>query len=265
MRSGRKDMLGHIVGEWFTCDPLDDVAGQPDAIVRIGRNIAGRKQPTWQRVSQPASEWLRRPVGRKNILGMLLEPRPMGHEAAKRDRHAAIRRRDVEIQIVVHIAIEIELALLDELHHRDPGKELRDRAGAYQRLIRGHRAPALDVGVAIAAGKQDAAILDHDRDRARDLQAGKLVRHQRIEKGREIGVRDRVHGRRRCWLSERRPRSKDSDGADEQRQPEKVPRQDVVHGAAVDPVRYRDPQAGAQRQLHSVTRGRHDGLPKLAD
>ena len=48
-----------------------------------------------------------------------------------------IGRRDLEVlQVRVDVGIEIELALLDQLHDRGPGEQLRDRAGAEQRLRR---------------------------------------------------------------------------------------------------------------------------------
>src|SRR5262245_11705022 len=162
-------MLGYIGGEWFAGDPLDNVAGQPHTVVRIGGHIARRVQAPWQRASEPGAKWFGFPVRREEIFSMLLEPCPMGHKAAKSDRHAAVGRRNVEIQIVVHVTIEIELALLDKLLHHDPSEKLRDRAWAYQRLVRRHRPPALNVGIAIAAGKLSATVLDHHHDCACDL------------------------------------------------------------------------------------------------
>src|SRR5262245_2916175 len=54
----------------------------------------------------------------------------------------------------------------------------------------------LDIGIAIAFGKQDAAVLDHYGDRAGDLEARELVFNQRIEESFEIGSRKLVDSRR---------------------------------------------------------------------
>jgi len=46
----------------------------------------------------------------------------MGHDVAQRNR-LGIRRGNPEIQVIVHIAVKIQLALLDLLHDRGPGKQ----------------------------------------------------------------------------------------------------------------------------------------------
>jgi len=87
----------------------------------------------------------------------------MGHEAAERDRNAAIRRRDGEIEIGTDIPIEIQLAPFDELHDRDTLEQLLDRGDVHQRAIRRHRPAGFDIGAAIPSGGQHLAILDnHD-------------------------------------------------------------------------------------------------------
>ncbi len=63
-----------------------------------------------------------------------------------------------EVEIAVHIGIEIELALLDQLHHRGPGRQLRNGAGTKQRGGRIDRLARRHVGVAIALLQRRRAI-----------------------------------------------------------------------------------------------------------
>ena len=62
---------------------------------------------------------------------MVLEARAMPQQAPQGDGNAALRRWDGEIEICVHVAVEIELALVHELHHGDAGEQLGDRAGPH--------------------------------------------------------------------------------------------------------------------------------------
>ena len=58
---------------------------------------------------------------------------------------------NLEIEIAVDVGVEVELALLDLLHHRGPGEELRDRAGTEQGARGIDRRALRDVGIAEAA------------------------------------------------------------------------------------------------------------------
>jgi hypothetical protein len=67
--------------------------------------------------------------GRIRILGydalaLLLEAGGVLHEVAHRDRFS-FAPRNLKIEVLIHVSIEIDLALLDELHHRGPSEELR--------------------------------------------------------------------------------------------------------------------------------------------
>jgi hypothetical protein len=79
----------------------------------------------------------------------VLEARRVRHEVAERDRLAEIWR-DLEIEVVVDVAIQIELAQLHLLHHRCPSEELADRTGAEQRPLGIDRLSFLNIGVAVA-------------------------------------------------------------------------------------------------------------------
>ena len=63
------------------------------------------------------------------------------------------------VEVLLDVAFEIELALLDELHHRRVRHELRDRARAKQRALRIDRPLARDVRVAVALLRNDLAAL----------------------------------------------------------------------------------------------------------
>ena len=117
---------------------------------------------------------------RKQILQRLLEARRMRHQIAHRDR-LAVARRNGEIQILVHVRIEIELALLDQLHHCRPQERLGDRARTKQCGCRIDLFIRRNVGVAIPSGHQNLAVLHHHNDRRRQIVLGQSVGKQAIE------------------------------------------------------------------------------------
>jgi hypothetical protein len=57
------------------------------------------------------------------------------------------RRRNLEVEIVVHAAVEVDLALLGELHHGRPGEGLGNRPRPEQRVADGDRLSAFHVRV----------------------------------------------------------------------------------------------------------------------
>ena len=82
------------------------------------------------------------------------------------------------------------LPLLDQLHDRSPGEQLRDRARAEQRLVRVDGQLLLDVRVAEAFLQQDLAVLhDHD-DAAGDVAAREGVGQEAVEPGFEVFARE---------------------------------------------------------------------------
>ena len=60
--------------------------------------------------------------------------------------------RDAKIEIGVDIRVQVQLALLDELHHRRPGKGLADGTNPKDGLFRIDGNSILDIGVAIGRG-----------------------------------------------------------------------------------------------------------------
>ena len=113
---------------------------------------------------------------------MLLETGAVRQQTAERDGNAAFRHRDGEVDIIVHIAIEIEPACVDELHHGNAGEELRDRSRPHQRRIGGEWLFGRDVRKSIAPGKDQAIAIYRDRTFAFANPLG----HQRVDYAGEI-------------------------------------------------------------------------------
>src|SRR6185312_15613264 len=102
---------------------------------------------------------------------------------------------------VVDVAVEIELVLLDQLHHRGPGEQLRDRADPEQRRRGRHRRARFEVGMTVTAREQHLAILHHDDRAAGDVAARQHVRNHAAEERREVVCGQRM---RRCrWCCRR--------------------------------------------------------------
>ena len=79
--------------------------------------------------------------------------------------------------------MQIELALLHQLHDRRPGEQLAIRADEKERAIRRDRDASIHVGVAIAFGKDQFTFVDNRDHCAGDMFGGQLLRQGRIEKG----------------------------------------------------------------------------------
>ncbi len=187
----RQNVVGDVVGVGFARQALHDVARQRAAIVRIGDDLAWRIDAGRHVLHQIVAQG--KEVARlfhERLGNAFLKPRRMGHEVAHRDGLPELLG-NLEIEIVVHVAIEIDLSRLDELHDGSPGEELRNRTGAKQRLVRNDRLAARHVGIAIALREQDFAVLDDDENAAGDVSARQRIGHQAVEEhvsvfGRQI-------------------------------------------------------------------------------
>jgi hypothetical protein len=93
----------------------------------------------------------------------------MGHQVAQGDRLGKCRR-NLKVEVGVNADIQVQVALLDLLHHRRPGKELADRTDAEEGPFRIDGDALLDIGVAVALGEKELAILDH-----RNHSAGQVI------------------------------------------------------------------------------------------
>ena len=147
----------------------DDVAGQRRAVVGIRGHGAGRIDGARHCFLQHGVERLQLlDVFEQQVLQALLEAGRMRHQVAQGDGLAVVAR-DLEVEILVDVVIEIDAARFDQLHDRRPGEQLRDRARAEQRLLGGDRRALFHVAEAEGLRQQHAIVLhDHD-DGARDV------------------------------------------------------------------------------------------------
>ena len=165
---------------------LHDVSRHRGRVIRVGRRGARRedafRQVSWQ-IGPQRSEVLG--VADKELLRSFFEPCGVRHDVAQCNR-LGISRRNPEIEIIVHVPIQVELALLFELHHGGPGKKLGNRSRAEQGIIDRYGRLLLDVGVSVPLREKHLSIL-HDRDHgAGNILSCQLLRHDSIEKGADI-------------------------------------------------------------------------------
>jgi hypothetical protein len=124
---------------------------------------------------------------------------------ADRPLEALVRHVERIGQVIVDWIVELELATLGELHDRQPGEGLRDRANAEQRFVRIHGAARLHRIDAVALHQQRFAVADDRHLRAGDP----LLRHEATDDAvderfevRQLGGRNALayHGgeRKKC-------------------------------------------------------------------
>ena len=130
-------------------------------------------------------------IARHQAAHQLLEAAGVRHEVVQRDRLAeCVRVRDRKIQVLRDVAVEIELALLDQLHHRRVRHELRDRARAKQRALRVDGPLGRDVGVTVTLLREHLAVLHYDDDAASDIADPHRVGHEAVEPRLDVGARE---------------------------------------------------------------------------
>ena len=102
-----------------------------------------------------------------------------------------------EIKVLVYVAVEVELALLDQLHHCRRGKQFRDRARTKQCLISQHWFLRGDIGVAVTFCEKHLTVLNNRDDGTGDVSVLQLRRNQCVQKGFEVLPRECGSG---TWL-----------------------------------------------------------------
>jgi hypothetical protein len=114
-----------------------------------------------------------------------LEARRVRHQVAQRDR---LREglRQLEVDVLLDVGVEIQAVLLDELHHGRPGEQLGRGARPEQRALRVDRRVALLVGHAIPLLEQHLAVLDDGDDGARRARGAQRGGHQAVEPGLRV-------------------------------------------------------------------------------
>ena len=89
---------------------------------------------------------------------------------------------DLEVEILLNVGVQVELALLDELHHRDVGEELRDRSRTKRCDYRIDLRLLLEVRVAVALEDEWLPVLVNRNCCARDVVTLQLQREKPVEK-----------------------------------------------------------------------------------
>ena len=119
---GDEDIVGHVLLERLSRGALNDVARHGGRVIRVGGRHAWRKNSSRRMLAQILAE---RPhfgsVLDEQFLDGLLETRCVGQNIAQ-GNGLSESRRNLVVQIIIYVAVEIELALLNKLHHRSPGE-----------------------------------------------------------------------------------------------------------------------------------------------
>ena len=146
---------------------LDDVRGEHGAEIRVRGDRSRREDAARHVADDDVGEGTEAIRGlREQAEDVVLEARRMRHEVFDRDRLWK-RAGDVDAaQILVHIGVQIEPALLDQLHHGGPQKHLRVRADAEQRAAGIDRRAPGEIGEPVAFLERDAPLIDNDDDRS---------------------------------------------------------------------------------------------------
>ena len=178
-------MLLDIGVERLTGYALHDVAGERGAIVGVGLRGACVEHPLGHPSFQQDFEPGAVRILRYDALGLLLEACGVLHEVAHGDGFA-VARRDLVVEVLVDVGIQVDLALLDLLHDRCPGEQLGDGPGSEKSLFRVDRRALRDIREPITALGQDLPVLDDRDDRARDIARLQGIRHVTIEPGVDV-------------------------------------------------------------------------------
>src|SRR5690606_40925171 len=87
----------------------------------------------------------------------IFEARGVSNDIPQRDWRVERFSNLEGFKIRIDVRVQVELSLLDQLHYRHPGEELRNRPGAEQRLRGIDGNPGLDVLVAVSLLKNQLA------------------------------------------------------------------------------------------------------------
>src|SRR6185437_16982308 len=116
----REDVVLHVCSVGFAGDALHDVSNDRDAVVGIRERLTRRSEPMRLIADQERANVERQLAGlvRAEVVQFLLEARAVRSEVAKsngRVADAAWPGIDLEVEILLDVGVEVELALLDEL------------------------------------------------------------------------------------------------------------------------------------------------------
>src|ERR1700739_1444525 len=189
-----EDVLLHVLLEGLSAGALHDVACQAHTVIGISRNYARRinAHGLVRDYIIAQRDCLFR-VGNDDVVKRLFKTRRVRHQVAQGDGLVE-GGTDLEVEILIYVRVEIKLALLFQLHHRDPGEELGDRGEAEdsRRWIDGLL--RFDVSVTVSLLQQNVAVLHDEHGGAGDVAALKLQGENAIEKCCEVGLVERGGG-----------------------------------------------------------------------
>ena len=121
-----EDVVLDVVVEWLPGHALHDISGHRRGVVGICWGGAGWKDALRQVMFQVIVDWPKIfRIADEQFLDGFFEARCVGHAVAERN-WSWVRGWNLEVEIIIHIAIQIQLALLYLLHYRCPGKKLRN-------------------------------------------------------------------------------------------------------------------------------------------
>ena len=176
----RENVLLGVVVPRHPRHALDDVSGDGRRVVRVRRVRAGRAHAPGnvRREPLPGGHEARRIIG-DQITPVLFEPGRVRHDVAQRDGLTRIGVRDLEVEIPVHVGVEVHLPLLDELHHRGPREQLADGADAEQRPLGADGGSAAGIGDAVSLREEQGAVLHNGDGCAGDVFVAEVRRSSR--------------------------------------------------------------------------------------
>src|SRR4029077_3526786 len=112
-----QNMVVDVTLEFFAAHTLDDVSGERKSVIGIRRNLAWRENPTWHFIHQIRPQGFEVAFTRnKQILQCFLKSARVSKQLPQRNR-LRISFWDWKIEVIVDVAIEVELALFDQLHN----------------------------------------------------------------------------------------------------------------------------------------------------
>src|SRR5882724_280159 len=181
-----ENMIADILFERLAADAFDDVAAESHTVVRVAGNDAGRKETIGLIVDQELAERnLVFRIGEKKFADDFFETRRVGHQVAEGDGFVE-SGTNLEIEIGVHVNVEVQLVLLDELHDGDPGEKFGDGCETKGGNFGIDRRSVVDIDVAVAFAEKSLTVL-HDQDGgASDVVAFELQRDDAIEESFEV-------------------------------------------------------------------------------
>ena len=195
---GLEQVLLGVVFPGHAREVLDDQTRDTDAVIRVCGQRAGRPHTRRLMALQVVAQ-------RRHPIGIANEQMPHGGIfVARRVRHQMRQSDglgkgvgDLQVrQVAADVGIEVQLALLIELHDGRPGKDLGNGPRADQAALRLHRPTLLQIVMAIASCEDGFAAVNHRHGNTHHMMGIHAALNQPVDEGRQIVSIQRVS--RRC-------------------------------------------------------------------